>query len=194
MSVDRAVNAPVLDTVQDKLLHLGGFVVKPRGRVAAMAVVLSMMPTLGGCTVAAEPTPTYDEVRSQTRAAVSTVTALFPDGVDYVSRDELEPFGCGGDEAPLANVPEGTAFFTERGEAVVPEGFDANAFVLGLPDALGEDWTATEPRDGLPFVSFTMTYLPDHVDIAVNASTLEGETLINITARSQCGRLSAAQQ
>ncbi|MBP2420141.1 hypothetical protein [Microbacterium imperiale] len=125
---------------------------------------------------------------------MSTVTALFPDGVDYVSRDELEPFGCGGDEAPLGNGAEGTAFFTERGEAVVPASFDAEAFVLGLPDALGEDWTATEPRDGLPFVSFTMTYLPDHVDIAVNASTLEGETLINITARSQCGQLSATQR
>lgn len=136
---------------------------------------------------------TYSDVRRQTMSAVAEVTALFPPEIEYVARAEQDPYMCGGD-APLIGGPEGTAFFAERGEAVVPEGFDAEALLRSLPEQLGTGWEASVPSPQLPFVALTLTHTADGVNVDVDASTIEGVTLINIAATSPCGRLESDQR
>lgn len=163
-----------------------------RSRAAAGLGVVVLTAMLGGCAVSSGPT--YEEVRAEALEAVDAVTALFPDTLEYVPRPEQDPWRCGGAAAPVMDGPEGTAFHTARGEATVPEGFDADEFVRGLPDALGDDWTLEPNPLDLSYASLTMTHRTDGVTLGVDVSTIAGETLIDITAISQCGQLPEHEQ
>lgn len=152
--------------------------------VAAIGGV-AMVALLGGCAV--NDSPSYAEVRVQTEQAIRQIVDLLPDGAQYAPGDEQQPYSCGGDILPLQEGPKGTAFYTGRGEATMPEGSDADSFVTGLPAALGEDWREKDPAGSVPFTTVSLTHIATGVNVSVDAIAGPDQMIVGITATSPCG-------
>ena len=81
--------------------------------------------------------PTYDDVSSDTRAAMQTVVDLLPEASVVTPRPEQEPYPC---DDPVGVDNKRGAFYTGNWDITVSAGFDIESFVLALPDTLGEGW------------------------------------------------------
>ena len=105
-----------------------------RGRVVSAFIAVGMSMILGGCGLASN-LPTYDDVSSDTRAAMQTVVDLLPEASVVTPRPEQEPYPC---DDPVAVDNKRGPFYTGNWDITIPAGFDIESFVLALPDTLGE--------------------------------------------------------
>ena len=143
----------------------------------ALALLAAAALALTGC--APTPLPTYETVRSQAQAAMQRVVDELPTGLRVDKNPSDEPFGCSGDGV----------FYTGQWTIETPEGFDGQAFVDELPEALGEDFLVEETRLELsyPAVSFIATgYSNSTLDVSV--LTRDEGVVVDILSTSQCAQ------
>lgn len=136
---------------------------------------------LTGC--APTPLPTYETVRGEVQSAMQRVVDELPAGLPVDKNPSDSPFGCERDGV----------FYTGQWTITTPDGFDGQAFVDGLPEALGEDFLVEEPRLELsyPAVSFIATgYANSTVDVSV--LTRDEGVVVDILSLSQCAQSPAS--
>jgi hypothetical protein len=137
---------------------------------------------LTGC--APTPLPTYEAVRGEAQAAMQRVVDELPAGLEVAKNPSDNPFGCSGDGV----------FYTGQWTIDTPESFDGQAFVDGLPAALGEDFLVEETRLELsyPAVSFIATgYANSTVDVSV--LTRDEGIVVDILSTSRCAQRPATE-
>lgn len=137
---------------------------------------------LTGC--APTPLPTYETVRGEVQSAMQRVVDELPAGLTVDKNPSDSPFGCSGDGV----------FYTGQWTIETPEGFDGQAFVDGLPEALGEDFLVEEPRLELsyPAVSFIATgYANSTVDVSV--LTRDEGVVVDVLSLSRCAQPPASE-
>ncbi|WP_431796021.1 hypothetical protein [Microbacterium enclense] len=143
----------------------------------ALALLAAAALALTGC--APTPLPTYEAVRGEAQDAMQRVVDELPPDVPVEKNPSDKPFGCEGDGV----------FYTGQWTIGTPEGFDGQAFVDGLPDALGEDFLVEETRLELsyPAISFIATgYANSTVDVSV--LTRDEVVVVDILSTSQCAQ------
>lgn len=147
----------------------------------ALAILAATALALTGC--ASTPLPTYDTVRGESQSAMQRVVDELPAGLSVDKNPSDKPFGCSGDGV----------FYTGQWTVETPEGFDGQAFVDELPEALGEDFLVEETRLELsyPAVSFIATgYSNSTVDVSV--LTRDEGVVVDLLSTSQCAQLPAS--
>ncbi|SIR95071.1 hypothetical protein [Microbacterium sp. RURRCA19A] len=148
----------------------------------ALALLTAAALALTGCTPT--PLPTYDTVRGEAQAAMQRVVDELPAGLRVDKNPSDKPFGCSGDGV----------FYTGQWTIETPEGFDGQAFVDELPEALGEDFRVEETRLELsyPAVSFIGTgYANSTVDVSV--LTREERVVVDLLSTSRCAQPPATE-
>lgn len=148
----------------------------------ALALLAAAALTLTGC--APTPLPTYETVRGESQSALQRVVDELPAGLRVDKNPSDKPFGCSGDGV----------FYTGQWTIETPEGFDGQAFVDELPEALGEDFLVEETGLDLnyPAVSFIATgYANSTVDVSV--LTRDEEVVVDILSTSRCAQPPATQ-
>lgn len=143
----------------------------------ALALLATAALALAGC--APTPLPTYETVRGESQSAMQRVVDELPTGLRVEKNPSDQPFGCSGDGV----------FYTGQWTIETPEGFDGQAFVDGLPEALGEDFLVEETRLELsyPAVSFIATgYANSTVDVSV--LTRDEGVVVDILSTSRCAQ------
>lgn len=143
----------------------------------ALALLAAAALTLTGC--APTPLPTYETVRSEAQSAMQRVVDELPTGLRVDKNPSDKPFGCSGDGV----------FYTGQWTIETPEGFDGQAFVDGLPAALGEDFVVEETRLKLsyPAVSFIATGYKDST-LDVSVLTRDEGVVVDLLSTSQCAQ------
>lgn len=143
----------------------------------ALALLAAAALALTGC--APTPLPTYETVRGESQSAMQRVVDELPAGLRVEKNPSDEPFGCSGDGV----------FYTGQWTIETPEGFDGQAFVDELPEALGQDFVVEETRLELsyPAVSFIATgYADSTVDVSV--LTRDEDIVVDLLSTSRCAQ------
>lgn len=158
-----------------------------RSRVVSAFIAVGMSMILGGCGMASN-LPTYDDVSSDTRAAMQTVVDLLPEASVVTPRPEQEPYPC---DDPVGVDNKRGAFYTGNWDITVPANFDIESFVLALPDTLGEGWDVVPSQ--IPVGYATVDILEEATSIVVTVSDAsEGSTAsLNIMGMSPCATTSS---
>ncbi|WP_128217406.1 hypothetical protein [Microbacterium enclense] len=139
--------------------------------LAAGALILT------GC--APTPLPSYETVRGQAQSAMQRVVDELPTGLEIAKNPSDEPFGCSGDGV----------FYTGQWTIATPEGFDGQAFVDRLPDALGEEFLVEETGLDLNYPSVSMIatgYMNSTLDVSV--LTRDEGVVVDILSTSRCAQ------
>ncbi len=147
-----------------------------RGLAAVIAATLAV--GLAGCTV---QLPTYDQVRSETEAAMQDIVDAMPEGSVVDDRTVPTPFACGDGRG---------VFFTGHWEVHPPEGFDTRGFIETLPETLGDGYEEQEVGVAVDYPLVRLVAL-EHGGTGLDVSGLDADTddpLVNIVATSRCAQ------
>lgn len=153
-------------------------------RAGLSITILIGLATLGGCTAGR---PSYEEVRDQAVAALTTIVDLVPSPRTVDVGPEQEPYGC---SDPLLPFRGEGAFYTGHWTAEVPETFDIAAFIESLPAKLGDGWTEEHLGIDVSFATVDLVQESTGVSVAVEDHSMDGRRLIDVLAISRCGILS----
>ncbi|MFJ6680239.1 hypothetical protein ACIQLK_14080 [Microbacterium sp. NPDC091382] len=157
----------------------------PRTATAtALVGILSLL--LAACTPA--PTPTYASVRTDAEQAVADVVAALPDGTRFTRSGDVTSTPCESD-AGAPTGPDGAAFATVQGAAVLPDAQDAAAVVTDLPLALGEDWAVEPAGIDTAVATVRLNRAGTGVSVDVTEQAGDGSATLDILAVSPCGQV-----
>ena len=137
---------------------------------------------LSGC--AAEPMPSYSQVREETLDVLRQVAAFIPEPKQISETPEFVPYPC---DEELAFGTRPGAFFTGQCAISVSDDFDVRAFVGRVPELLGDGWE--EDPLGIP-VSFAQVHMvrkSPRMTITVEESVSPGTKAVELLAISRCG-------
>jgi len=157
----------------------------PRSAAATVLVGILLL-ALTACGTPQEPT--YASVRSHTEQAVADVVAALPDGAAFTPSGDPTSTPCDSSTAGPTG-PEGTAFATVHGSAVLPGTADAASVVTDLPLALGEDWAVEPVGIDTDVATVRVNRAETGVSVDVTEQAGDGATTLDILAVSPCGRV-----
>ncbi|WP_065570175.1 hypothetical protein [Microbacterium oleivorans] len=153
---------------------------------AATVLVGLLLISLTAC--ASSQGPTYASVRADTQEAIADIVAALPAGAAYTPSGDPTSTPCGTSTAEPAG-PEGTAFATLHGSAVLPGTADAAAVVTDLPLTLGEDWAVEPVGIDTDVATVRVNRAETGVSVDVTEQAGDGPSTLDILAVSPCGRV-----
>lgn len=147
-----------------------------RARWASLLVPLAAL-LLTGCSMS--PLPTYAQVQDETHRAMQRIVDELPDASTVERDPDGTPFGCEGDGV----------FYTAQWVVYPGDGFDGQAFIDGLPEALGDDFAVEDTGLALDFPAVSLIAVA-YGGTGMNVSVAEvgGVGSVGITATSQCAQ------
>lgn len=148
-------------------------------RIAVTIVAVAALVSLAGCQ--ATQLPTYEEVRTETEAAMQRIVDELPEGSTVEDLTNDTPFAC--------NEGSSAVFFTGHWAVITPDGFDRVGFVEGLPDVLGPGFEQRESQiDTGPGSVKLRTTGEDDVHLSATAVEDGQVQAVDILAMSRCAQ------
>lgn len=157
----------------------------PRPAAATVLVGLLVI-TLAGC--ASPQGATFTSVRAHAQEAVADVVAALPDGAEFTPTGDPTSTACDSGTAGPSG-PEGTAFATFHGSAVLPDTADTGAVLTELPTTLGEEWAVEPVGIDTDVATVRVNRAGTGVSVDVTEQAGDGPKTLDILAVSPCGRI-----
>lgn len=148
-----------------------------QSRAFAASVVAMLAVGAVGCSA---QLPAYEEVRSETEAAMQDVVDALPEGSTVDDRTDPTPFACS----------DGGAFFTGHWEVHPPQGLDTRELLESLPEGLGDGYREQDVAVTVDYPLVRLVAL-DHGGAGLDVSGIDVDTddpIVNIVATSRCAR------